>query len=69
MQLVAHRGTQYDLDNLPAHIDPNECVPLAEWLATAAKPKRTGAGAKLSDDTAKIVHPTPNPPRQKRRRR
>lgn len=32
MALVVFKGTQYDTDRLPAHIKPQDCVPLDEWM-------------------------------------
>jgi len=30
--LVVHNGIQYNSKNLPAHVNPKDCVPAAKWF-------------------------------------
>lgn len=38
MRLVIQNGIQYDADNLPAHVDASECIPIEEWFARNRTP-------------------------------
>ncbi len=56
MALVIFEGRQYDDDRLPSHVDPKQCVPLAEWFAANRRVRTRPQAAKPA-----VVKPATKP--------
>jgi len=60
MRLVIANGIQYDADNLPAHVNAEDCVPAEQWFAENAVGRVTVEAAEPA---------TPAPVTRNRKRR
>lgn len=56
-RLVVWRGSQFDADKLPVHVDASECVPADEWFAANRTPR--------PDAESPVEKPKPTPKRKR----
>ncbi|MBP7930887.1 MAG: hypothetical protein KBF43_12655 [Dermatophilaceae bacterium] len=61
MRLVIANGIQYDADNLPAHVNAEDCVPAEQWFADNA------VGRVPAEVVEPVITPTPVSRNRKRR--